>query len=233
MSYEKISPEYKTFLTELDSTSVPKTVNEALASKDWKRAMDEEMMALKKNGTWDLTPLPKKQKLVGCRWVYTQKFSANGKLERCKARVVAKGYTQREGIDYVETFAPVAKFNTVRILIALASKKDWSVLQFDVKNAFLHGELEEEVYMTPPPGYQLTPDKTLVCRLKKALYGLKQSPRAWFAKFARAMKEMNYYQSNGDNTLFMKHGSTGKVAILIVYVDDILLPVTTFWKLIN
>ena len=91
-----------------------------------------------------------------------------------------------------------------------------------MKNAFLHGELEE-VYMTPPPGNQLTLDKTLVCRLKKALYGLKQSTRAWFAKFARAMKEMNYYQSDGDHTLFMKHGSTGKVAILIVYVDDILV----------
>ena len=136
---------------------------------------------------------------------------------------MAKGYTQREGIDYVETFAPVAKFNTVRILIALASKKDWSVLQFDVNNAFLHGELEEEVYMTPSPGYQLTLNKTLVCRLKKALYGLKQSPRAWFAKFARAMKEMNYSQSDGDHTLFMKHGSTSKVFILIVYVDDILV----------
>ena len=181
------------------------------------------MIALKKNGTWDLTPLLKGKRLVGCRWVYAQKFHANGKLERCKAWLVAKGYTQREGIDYVETFAPVAKFNTVRILIALASKKDWFVLQFDVKNAFLHGELEEEVYMTPPPGYQLTLDKTLVCRLKKALYGLKLSPRAWFAEFARAMKEMSYYQNDGDHTLFMKHGSTSKVAILIVYVDDILV----------
>ena len=136
---------------------------------------------------------------------------------------MAKGYTQREGIDYVETFAPVAKFNTVRILIALASKKDWFVLQFDVKNAFLHGELEEEVYMTPPPGYHLTLDKTLVCRLKKALYGLKLSSRAWFAEFARAMKEMSYYQNDGDHTLLMKHGSTNKVAFLIVYVDDILV----------
>ena len=180
------------------------------------------MMALKKNETWDLTPLSKEKKLVGCRWVYAQKFHATGKLERCKTRLVAKGYTQREGIDYVETFVPVAKFNTVRILIALASKKDWTVLNFDVKNTFLHGELEE-VYMTPPLGYQLTPDKTLVCQLKKTLYGLKQSPRAWLAKLARAMKEMNYYQSNGDHILFMKHGSTGKVVILIVYFDNILV----------
>ena len=93
VSYEKISLEYKTFLIELDNTSVPKTVNEALASKDWKQAIDEEMMALKKNRTWDLTPLSKEKKLVGCRWVYTQKFYANGKLERCKARLVAEGYT--------------------------------------------------------------------------------------------------------------------------------------------
>ncbi|CAA6664100.1 unnamed protein product [Spirodela intermedia] len=118
--------------------------------------MDVEMEALQKNHTWDLVPLPAGKKAVGCKWVYTPKFDADGSLERYKARLVAKGYTQSYGIDYLETFAPVAKLNTVRILIALAAKLIWEIHQFDVKNAFLYGELEEEVYMTIPLGYPLS-----------------------------------------------------------------------------
>ena len=118
-------------------------------------------------------------------------------LERLKARLVAKGYTQTQGIDYGETFAPVAKFNTVRVLVALSAKCRWDILQLDVKNAFLHGELEEEVYMQLPPGYHLTDKPNQVCKLKKALYGLKQSPRAWFGRFTKAMIELKYHQARG------------------------------------
>ncbi|BBG97847.1 aldose 1-epimerase family protein [Prunus dulcis] len=142
-------------------------------------------------------------------------------MGRYKARLVAKGYTQTYGIDYEETFAPVAKLNTVRVLLSLAANLDWSLHQFDVKNAFLHGELMEEVYMDIPPGYNTTQTGT-VCRLRKALYGLKQSPRPWFGRFTMAMKNNGFKQCNSDHTLILKHRK-GKVTTLIIYVDDMII----------
>ncbi|KAL5825491.1 hypothetical protein ACOSQ3_021554 [Xanthoceras sorbifolium] len=140
--------------------------------------METEMDALEKNKTWDLVDLPEGKKIVGCKWVYTVKYKADGTLERYKARLVAKGYTQTQGVDYQETFALVAKMNTVRVLLALAANYGWSLNQCVVKNAFLHGDLEEEIYMQIPPGYGGKIKAGTVCKLKKALYGLKQSPRA-------------------------------------------------------
>ncbi|XP_078437652.1 uncharacterized protein LOC144708275 [Wolffia australiana] len=223
VKHERLSSQYRSFLTLLGEIVVPDRVEDALRDSGWKAAMDDEMYALMKNDTWEITSLPKGKKAVGCRWVFTPKFLADTTLERLKARLVAKGYTQTEGIDYGETFAPVAKFNTVRVLIALAAKCDWEIFQFDVKNAFLHGELEEEVYMQLPPGYRLTEKPNQVCRLKKALNGLKQSPRAWFGRFTKAMVELNYYQARGDHALFIKKGAGGAVTVLLVYVDDILV----------
>ncbi|RDX86836.1 hypothetical protein CR513_31779, partial [Mucuna pruriens] len=149
--------------------------------------MKEEIEALEKNSTWEIVDRPKDKRVVGCRWIYTVKCKSNGTLERYKARLVAKGYTQTYGIDYKETFALIAMMNT-----------------FDVKNAFLHGDLEEEFYMEIPPGFYSHSEKNKVCRLKKALYGLKQSPRAWFERFA---------QSQGDHTLFIKYSSDGDYEI--------------------
>ncbi|CAL8994835.1 unnamed protein product [Prunus brigantina] len=163
---------------------------------------DVEMEALNKNATWELVPLPKGKKAVGCRWVFTLKHKANGSIDRYKARLVAKGYTQTYGVDYTETFAPVAKLNTVRVLLSLAANHDWPLLQFDVKNAFLHGDLKEEIYMDPPPGIPVTSKEGMVCKLRKSLYGLKQSPRAWFGRFAASMRKSGYVQSNSDHTLF-------------------------------
>jgi len=154
--------------------------------------MNEEMSSLQKNATWDLIDLPPGKRTVGCRWIYTVKYNADGSIERYKARLVAKGYTQTHGIDYTETFAPVAKINTIRVLLSLAANLDWPLRQFDVKNAFLHGNLSEEVYMDPPPGCIVTENqKNKVCKLKKSLYGLKQSPRAWFGRFTKAMKSFD------------------------------------------
>ena len=222
MSSQKLSKSYASYVLQLSSVSIPSKMQEALADDRWTNAMAEEMAALEKNATWELVHLPKGKKTVGCRWVFAIKHKADGTVERYKARLVAKGYTQSYGVDYQETFAPVAKLNTVRVLLSLAINRDWPLLQFDVKNAFLHGDLAEEVYMDPPPGIAKYSDATMVCKLKKALYGLKQSPRAWFGRFTKSMKNFGYKQSNSDHTLFLKHRK-GKITALIIYVDDMVV----------
>jgi len=138
--------------------------------------MDAEMQALEKNSTWDLVTLPNGKKPVGCKWVYTIKYKADGSIKRYKARLVAKGFTQTYGVNYMETFAPVAKMNTIRMILSLAANYGWNLQQFHVKIAFLHREIEEEIYMELPPGYGGKTTTNTVCKLKKALYGLKQSP---------------------------------------------------------
>ena len=185
--------------------------------------MNEEMSALEKNQTWEIVNRPSDKKAVGCRWVYNVKYKSDGTLERNKARLVAKGFTQTYGVDYEETFAPVAKMNTVRIILSLVACFGWELLQFDVKNAFLHGQLDEEVYMEIPPGFKPIEEGNKVCRLKKALYGLKQSPRAWFGRLTYVMISMGYRQSQGDHTLFIKHSKEGKLTLLLVYVDDMIV----------
>jgi hypothetical protein len=223
VSYHRLSNEKMAFVHQLSVVSIPNNVQEALADPRWREAMNEEMKALQKNSTWDIVDLPKGKKPVGCRWVFTIKYKADGTIERCKARLVAKGYTQTYGIDYMETFSPVAKLNTVRIILSLAVNLDWPLHQFDVKNAFLHGTLQEEVYMELPPSCkQQTEGNKQVCRLRKSLYGLKQSPRAWFGRFTNFMKTVGYTQSNSDHTLFLKHNEK-HITILIVYVDDIIV----------
>ena len=154
--------------------------------------------------------------------MFTVKYKCNGSLERYKARLVDKGFTQTYGIDDLETFALVAKLNSIRVLVSLATNLKWSLQQLDVKNAFLNGNLEEEVYMDAPLGFH---EKfgTKVCKLKKSLYGLKQSPRAWFEKFTQFVKSQGYSQRQGDHTMYFKHSQDGKISILIVYVGDIIL----------
>jgi hypothetical protein len=149
-------------------------VQDALFDSGWRQAMELEMKALPQNGMWELVPLPPAKKTVGCKWVYIVKFNPGGSVELLKARLVAKVYTQTYGIDYDETFSQVAKISSVNILISLAANLNWPLFQLDAKNAFLLGDLHEEVYMEQPPrfvaqgGYQ-----SFVCILKKALYGLK------------------------------------------------------------
>jgi hypothetical protein len=184
--------------------------------------MKEELLALQKNKTWELVDLPTGKKAVGCKWVFTIKQTPEGKVDRYKARLVAKGYSQTYGIDYDETFAPVAKMGTVRTLISCAANFGWPLHQLDVKNAFLHGDLQEEVYMEIPPGFANEQTLGKVCKLKKSLYGLKQSPRAWFDRFRRALCDMGYSQCNGDHTVFYKHQGS-HITILAVYVDDIVI----------
>ncbi|TYK14395.1 Cysteine-rich RLK (RECEPTOR-like protein kinase) 8 [Cucumis melo var. makuwa] len=206
----------------LDSSIIPKNIYIALECPEWKNAVMEEMNALKKNRTWEIFSLPKGHKTVGCKWVFSLKYKADGTLDRYKAGLVAKGFTQTYGIDYSETFSPVAKLNTVRVLLSVAMNKDWPLYQRDVKNAFLNGDLVEEVYMSPLPGFEVQFGQH-VCKLQKSLYGLKQSSRAWFDRFTTFVKSQGYSQGHYDHTLFTKASKTEKIAILIVYVDDIVL----------
>uniref|UniRef100_A0A2N9FKW8 Integrase catalytic domain-containing protein n=1 Tax=Fagus sylvatica TaxID=28930 RepID=A0A2N9FKW8_FAGSY len=164
----------------------PHTYREACTNPLWQQAMTEELQALEKTHTWDLVDLPHGKSAIGCKWVYKIKTKSDGSIERYKARLVAKGYAQEYGIDYEETFAPVARITSVRSLLAITAVHQWPLFQMDVKNAFLNGDLTEEVYMQAPPGYSDCPDK--VCILRRALYGLKQAPRAWFAKFSSIAK---------------------------------------------
>ncbi|CAL2250164.1 unnamed protein product [Prunus armeniaca] len=182
--------------------------------------MNEELSALHKTGTWDLVPLPPGKHAVGCRWVYKIKIKSDGSLERYKAPLVTKGFTQEYGLDYEETFAPVAKMTSVRTLLAVASVHQWSLSQMDVKNAFLNGDLFEEVYMVPPPGVLHNPGE--VCRLRKALYGLKQAPRAWFEKFSAVIGSLGFQSSAHDPALFVRSTSVGRI-LLLLYVDDMIL----------
>ncbi|KAH9657753.1 retrovirus-related pol polyprotein from transposon RE1 [Citrus sinensis] len=219
----RLSESNQSFMNQLSAVSIPNSVQEALKDPKWKAAMNDEMRSLQKNQTCELVDLPPGKKPVGCRWIYTIKYKADGSIERYKARLIAKGYTQTYGIDYTDTFAPVAKINTICILLSLAVNLDWPMQQFDVKNAFLHGDLSEEIYMDLPPGCS-GPERLnqKVCKLKKSLYELKQSPRAWFGKFTKAMVRFGYNQSNSDHTLFIKKRQ-GKITALIVYVDDIVV----------
>lgn len=221
VSSQNLSDPLRSFIYKLSADHIPDRVEEALSDPNWTHAIQEEMDALQKNLTWTLVLLPKGKKTIGCRWVFSIKHKANGSIERYKARLVAKGYTQTYGIDYQETFSPVAKLNTIRVLLSLAANLEWPLHQFDVKNAFLHGDLNEEVYMDVPPG-SASSQKGIVCKLHKSLYGLKQSPRAWFGRFRMAMIKHGFEQSNSDHTLFLKHWN-GKVTALIIYVDDMII----------
>jgi transposase InsO family protein len=223
VSYACIGPSYKSFIAALDSTdSIPHNWQEAKQHPKWWAAMVEEMEALDKNNTWVITKLPANKKVVGCKWVFTIKQTPEGKVERYKARLVAKGYSQTYGVDYDETFAPVAKMNTIRAIISIAANCGWNLFQMDVKNAFLHGDLQEEVYMEIPPGFNSRETEGKVCKLMKSLYGLKQSPRAWFGRFSKEVCSLGYRQSNADHTLFFKH-CNNKITVLVVYVDDIII----------
>lgn len=156
--------------------------------------MHVEIQALEANHTWNIMDLPEGVIPIGNKWVYKIKRKSDGSIERFRARLVAKGYNQTEGLDYFDTFSPVAKITTVRTVLALAAIQQWHVHQLDVNNAFLHGELHEDVYMTIPPGFP-TSQPNKVCKLLKSLYGLKQASRTWFERLTALLKECSYTQA--------------------------------------
>uniref|UniRef100_A0A2N9G068 Integrase catalytic domain-containing protein n=1 Tax=Fagus sylvatica TaxID=28930 RepID=A0A2N9G068_FAGSY len=200
----------------------PKSIKSALQSPHWLQAMRDEILALQKNHTWVLVPRQSDMNIVGSRWVFKTKLKSDGSIERFKARLVAKGYNQLEGLDFHETFSPVVKSTTIRLVLSLATTKGWPLRQLDVKNAFLHGHLKEVVYMEQPPGFSDSSCPTHVCRLHKAIYGLKQAPRAWFDRFSSFLLHLGFYCSPADSSLFVFRSSS-HIILLLVYVDDIIV----------
>jgi hypothetical protein len=163
-------------------TEDPVTYEEAAKYDTWKKAMNDEIQSIERNKTWELVDLPRDGKVIGVKWIYKTKLNEKGEVEKYKARLVAKGYSQKYGIDYKEVFAPVARWDSIRSILAVAALKDWKVYQLDVKSAFLHGELLETVFVEQPLGYVKKGAEDKVYKLNKALYGLKQAPRAWYNK---------------------------------------------------
>lgn len=233
---QAVLPQFHCFLASLTKAQDPVSFKQAVQQKHWVDAMNVELNALEENNTWEITTLPPQKKAIACKWVYKTKFNPDGSVERFKARLVILGCRQTYGVDYLDTFAPVAKLTTVRTLLAVAAVHDWIVIQMDVTNAFLHGDLHESVYMKPPPGYQGTGSRikwekgiisensavSFVCKLLKSLYGLKQAPRLWFTKLSLKLLELGYTQSKTDYSLFTLT-SQSSITLVLVYVDDLLI----------
>lgn len=214
------SSSYSNFLCAVTQIHEPQSFEEAHISAEWQDAMKQELMALERNKTWELVSQPPGKRPIDCKWIYKVKLKVDGSVERFKARLVAKGYTQVEGVDFFDNFFAAAKTVTIRILLALAAQNNWLLHQCDVNNAFLHGYLDEELYMTPPLGYPTQDGQ--VCRLKRSIYGLKQASRQWNKELTTKLKVAGFAQSHHDNCLFVK-GTGSDLIILLVYVDDLLL----------
>ena len=208
---------YSGFLSETE----PKKVEDALDDPDWVIAMQEELNQFERQKVWKLVPRPKGKSVIGTRWVFRNKLDEDGIVTRNKARLVAKGYSQEEGIDYDETYAPVARLEAIRMFLAFAAHSNYKVYQMDVKSAFLNGELEEEVYVEQPPGFEDSKLADFVYFLFKALYGLKQAPRTWYDTLSEFLLENDFTRGVVDKTLFVKKHKNDLILVQ-VYVDDII-----------
>ncbi|GJT12769.1 putative ribonuclease H-like domain-containing protein [Tanacetum coccineum] len=199
----------------------PKKISEALNNESWVEAMQEELLQFKLQQVWVLVDLPHGAKVIGTKWVYRNKRDERGVVVRNKARLVAQGHRQEEGIDYDEVFAPVARIKAIRLFLAFASYMGFIVYQMDVKSAFLYGTIDEEVYVSQPPGFVDPDHPKKVYKVVKALYGLHQAPRAWYATFSTFLEEHGYRRGTIDKTLFIKKDKKD-IILVQVYVDDII-----------
>lgn len=193
LTHTRLSSKFHAYMSKITSTREHMNYEEAASDSKWMEAMNQELKALKDNRTWSLVDLLAGKTPIGCKWVFKIKYKANGEVERYKARLVAKGYNQIAGLDYQKTFSPVVKVVTVRVVITLAAANRWNLYQMDVYNAFLQGDLTEEVYMCLPQGFPSQVEK--VCRLHKSLYGLKQASRQWNLKLTEALINSGFVQS--------------------------------------
>jgi hypothetical protein len=230
-STPKLFPDYHLYsatkypfqaLTSVSLPAEPQTYNQAMKHSCWLDAMQAEYDALISNKTWTLCPRPSDRKVVRNKWVFKLKQKSDGTIDRYKARLVAKGFDQEGGIDFHDTFSPVIKPATIRLVLALVVHFGWFIHQLDISNAFLHGLLEEEVFMEQPKGFEDPAFPDHVCKLHKSLYGLKQAPRAWFMRLSQALLDLGFESSVVDVSLFHFHCSSVTIIVLI-YVDDILV----------
>ena len=220
--------EYHAYYT--TSTSEPTTYAEAIVGpnkKEWKEAIEEELSSLKENSTWVMTQLPSGRAAVKCKWVFKEKKGAKGETIRYKARLVAKGFTQQYGIDYLETYAPVVKLGSLRMLLAIAAFNNYEIHQGDIKTAYLLGHLEEEIFMEVPEGVVIPEGEPnspkTVCRLLRGLYGLKQSGRVWNQAWDRFLVgKCNFQRSTEDYAVYYRIGSDNNPLWTLIWVDDLL-----------
>ncbi|WRX09128.1 Integrase [Theobroma cacao] len=201
----------------------PNSYEDAAVHEHWVTAIKEKLNMIVKNKTWSLVDRPKDRQLIGVKWIFKRKLNPDGTLNRYKARLVVKGYSQILGIDFQETFAPVARLDTIRLLIALAAAFQWKLFHLDVKSAFLNGKLDEEIYVEQPPGFELCSGQGKVFKLHKALYGLKQAPCAWYNRINTYLLDQGFLKSPNKATLYvLKHYNEAPL-ILSLYVDDLLV----------
>ena len=201
------------------------TYKQIMKSEDkskWQEAMDAEMKSIMQHETWELVELPKNKKAIGCRWLFKVKKNADGTVNKYKARLCAKGFTQRLGVDFTETFAPVAKMTSIRTMLAIAAEKDLEIQQFDIDTAFLYGKINEELYMDQPDGYVNEDKPKYVCKLKKSLYGTKQAARQWNEALDKHMKDQDFKSANADPCIYTRIDQD-EYTIVAVYVDDIIV----------
>eukprot|EP00253_Pinus_taeda_P034645 PITA_34645 len=200
----------------------PTSFKEAISNDEWKEAMQKQYDALIKNGTKKLVDPPLGTKQIGCKWVNKNMYKVDVSLDKHKATLVAKGFAQKERVDYEETFSSTKRWATIYTLFVLAAQNGWKVHQMDVKTAFLNGDLKENVFMSQPEGFSIKGHEHKVCKLVKSLYGLKQAPRAWYEKLTEHLLKLDFkHYDLDDATLFVK--KVGKIVVyLVVYVDDLL-----------
>lgn len=219
----RYSPDEYVLLTDGGEPECYEEAMESECKDQWVEAMKDELQSLHENHTFELVKLPKGKRALKNRWVYRLKQEEKSSSPRYKARLVVKGYTQKKGVDFEEIFSPVVKMSSIRTILSLVACYDLEVEQMDVKTAFLHGDLEEELYMEQPEGFVAQGKEDYVCRLKKSLYGLKQAPRQWYKKFESVMGEQGYKKTTSDHCVFVKRFSGDDFIILLLYVDDMLI----------
>jgi hypothetical protein len=203
----------------------PKTISEAFASpdvEDWKEVVHSEMDTILSKETWDLVDWPYGCKPVGCKWVFKKKLSPDDSIDKYKVRLVAKGYTKKEGKYFFDTYSPIARLTTIHILLSLAASHILLIHQMDVKASFLNGELEDEIYMTQPDGFIVKGQDDKVCKLHKSLDDLKYAPNQWHEKFDMSLISVGFSVSEADRCVYYRHGG-GRGVILCLYVHDILI----------
>ena len=218
---KSFGPDFLTYMLESEPQSYKEAVN-SLEGSWWKEAIKSEIDSILQNHTWELVDLPPGSKPLGYKWIFKRKMKTDGTIDKYKARLVIKGYKQKEGLDYFDTYSPVTRITFIRMVLAIAALRNLEIHQMDVKTAFLNGDLDEEIYMEQPEGFVAPGQEKKVCKLVKSLYGLKQALKQWHQKFDRVVLANGFKINECDKCIYVKNTVNGYV-ILCLYVDDMLI----------